>query len=497
MAKDAAAQYKQKRPWHLGDTVHFYPSAGDLTQHAGVEKHVLAGLTPPAPFIDANTKIMAFGSCFAHHISNHLNNRSFFVLNRQEVRSYVVNFNNEMVHTFSILQQFDWALRGKAFSQTLWHDKSGSDVVYDENIRRQTRELFHQTDVFIFTLGLSEIWCDVETDEVFWRTVPESEYDPKRHRFRLSTVEENVANLRAIYETVKEFRPDAKVIFTLSPIPLNATFRNFACVPANSVSKAILRLSIDQMMREYGDRGDLFYFPAYEIVLNVFRNPFDADGRHVKAPVIHYIMCCFERFFCRSARPPADEMLDVAYSAALSANLDEDDLSDRTLDLSAAAGNVHLIEYRVNHEIDKGNFDGALRLARRAAAINHVDGPLHYLLGLLLNRKGDGAGAAQAFAEAARLSPELAKIRRELGLALMRLGRGAEAAPHLELAIAGGERDFSTLHHAAGAVYAVGALDRALELQRAAVAANPEHESLRTQLAVIERAVGAQAGTGA
>jgi tetratricopeptide (TPR) repeat protein len=485
MVTDAAAQYKKKRPWHLGETVHFHPSVAETGEHAGVEKYVLQGLTPAAPFIHENTRITAFGSCFAQHISNHLNKRSFIVLNKKEIRSYIVNFNNEMVHTFSIRQQFDWALRDRQFSQTLWHDKSGEEVIYDDDVKRRTRELFHSTDVFIFTLGLSEIWCDVQTDEVFWRSVPESEYDPQRHRFRLSTVEENVANLKAIYETVRALRPEAVVVFTLSPIPLNATFRDFACVPANSVSKAILRVAIDQMMQAYAGDGKLFYFPAYEIVRDIFRNPFDPDGRHVKAPVIHYIMCCFEKFFCRSQEPFPDDLLNVAFSAALSADRDQGELSDLTFDLSAAADNAHFIEYRVNHALTSGEPDKALALARRAATVNRSSAQMQYLLGLLLKSRGLLDEAVAAFARAAHNDGRLAKVRRELGAALMRLGRYAEAAPHLEAALIGGEDDFAVVHQAAGAMMAAGALDKAEALQRRACLMEPASEDARRQLQAI------------
>lgn len=487
----APPDYRVKRHWHLGETVNFQPYKDQMTEHAGVETFVLRGLTPEAPFIHENAKITAFGSCFAQHISNHLNKRSFIVLNKQERRSYVVHFNNEMVHTFSIKQQFDWVLRGAEFSQTLWHSKAGDDINYDENVRRQTRELFDQTDVFIFTLGLSEIWHDTQTEEVFWRTVPEDEFDPERHKFRLTTVEENFANLKSIYETIMEYRPDAKIILTLSPIPLNATFREIGCVAANSVSKAILRVAIDQMLRTYGSNGNLFYYPAYEIVREVFRDSFEADNRHVKVPIIHYIMCCFERFFCKSN--VSAEFLEVAYAAAASADRDPAPMySDQTLNLSAAADNAHFIEYQVNHLIGQGQSDKALALAKRAAMINAVSGQSQFLLGLMLNREGKTVEACNAFAAAARLSPGLAKIRRELAMALLRLGRHTEALSQFEIALAGGENDFALLHHLAGCLYAVGNFVQAEQVQAVAVARNPDHEGARQQLAAIQAARAAQ-----
>jgi tetratricopeptide (TPR) repeat protein len=481
----AKPSYLIKMPWHLGDTVHFSPTKGEMTAHAGVEGFVLSGLLPAQPFITERTKITAFGSCFAHHISNHLNKRSFIVLSRQERRSYVVAFNNEMVHTFSIKQQFDWVLRGKEFSQTLWHDRSGEQIIYDDGVKRQTRELFDQTDVFIFTLGLSEIWHDAQTDEVFWRSVPESEYDPARHRFRLSTVEENYENLKAIYETVREFRPDAKIVLTLSPIPLNATFRPIGCVPANSVSKAILRVAIDRMMQDYGPTGNLFYFPAYEIVKEVFHNPFDDDGRHVKTPIIHYIMCCFERFFCQSDKGPSDDLLNVAFSAATSSDRDGSTHSDQTFDLSAAAENFQFVETVVNAALEIEDLDTALRAARRGAFVNRGSGELQFLLGLVYTRRQNTADACVCFTEAVRLNPERVRFRRELAIALLRLGRPAESKPHFEAACRGGETDANILHYYAACLYGTGDLAGAEEMQRHVVKLNPDSPQARQQLDII------------
>ena len=97
-----------------------------------------------------------------------------------------------------------------------------------------TKKLFDETDVYILTLGLSEVWHDEQTGGVFWRTIPKDAFDPARHKFRVSTVDENRDNLAAIQALIRKHRPDAKIVLTLSPIPLAATFRNVSCVSANT-----------------------------------------------------------------------------------------------------------------------------------------------------------------------------------------------------------------------------------------------------------------------
>jgi len=56
----------------------------------------------------------------------------------------------------------------------------------------------------------------------------------------------------------------APIVVTLSPVPLEATFREISCMTADSVSKSVLRVAIDQAMSEH--RPDVYYWPSFEIV---------------------------------------------------------------------------------------------------------------------------------------------------------------------------------------------------------------------------------------
>jgi len=161
--------------------------------------------------------------------------------------------------------------------------------------------LLDKSDVFIITLGLAEVWYDEPTKEVFWRAVPKEHFDASRHKFRLSSVAENLENLNAIYSLIREHRPSAQIVLTLSPIPLVATFRDISCEMANVTSKSILRVALDEFMRSINDTNErVFYFPSYEIVLNSFNNQFMEDRRHVHKHVLDFNMKVFEKYFCKS-----------------------------------------------------------------------------------------------------------------------------------------------------------------------------------------------------
>jgi hypothetical protein len=126
-------------------------------------------------------------------------------------------------------------------------------------------------------------------------------FDENVHAFRISSVEENYRNIEAIRALVRQHVPNASLIFTLSPVPLMATFRPVSCITASSVSKAILRVAIDEFVRAHSDDKKLFYFPAYEIVKEYFRDPYEDDNRHPTPEVIATVMRHFEKHYCTAA----------------------------------------------------------------------------------------------------------------------------------------------------------------------------------------------------
>lgn len=299
------------------------PSRARMADVDGVPKFVLHGWAPKEPFITPETQITAFGSCFAANISNWLSKRNFRVLNKEgdPKRAYVIACGEGMVNSFVIRQQFEWAWEGKTFDQALWHGYKAEDYGYDPEVQAETKRIFDETEVFILTFGLSEVWYDEPTGNVFWRTIPKDVYDPERHKFRISTVEENRENLEAIYQLIRKHRPDAKVIFTLSPIPLIATFRDNSCLTSNAVSKSVLRVAIDETVRKFQHEGVLHYWPSYEIVTDVFRLPYKPDRRHPYVITLDYIMTLFEYTWCVETDSPRPSLLQAWMRAGATAGI--------------------------------------------------------------------------------------------------------------------------------------------------------------------------------
>lgn len=309
------------RTWFRGENTNFNPDRAAMAGVNAVLDHVLHGWAPEAPLITPETQITAFGSCFAANISRWLSRRNFNVASRREdaKAAYVVSMGEGMVNSFVIRQQFEWAWENRRFDGALWHGYDAEEYGYDEMVRQTTRRIFDETEVFILTFGLSEVWYDEPTGNVFWRTIPKDVYDPARHKFRVSTVEENRENMLAIYDLIRKHRPEARIIFTLSPIPLIATFRDVSCITANSVSKSVLRVAIDEVMRAKRAEGFLYYWPSYEIITDVFRHPYRADRRHPVDPALEFVMTLFEHVWCTgdaAGRPSLVEAWVRAQAAA-------------------------------------------------------------------------------------------------------------------------------------------------------------------------------------
>lgn len=311
--------------WYRGEHCNFIASKFNLKENDAIDKYILRGWVPQAPFIRRDTCVTAFGSCFAQHITEYLQNKGYTTgatLVEKDMLadfhdSHVIEFGEGIVNTFAILQQFEFACENRDFSENLWYGSNGQLAEYNERIRAATARLFERTEVFILTLGLSEVWYNKTTGEVFWRAIPREKFDSDIHGFKVSTCQENIDNLEKIYTLIRKRKPDASIVFTLSPIPLVATFRPVSCVTASTVSKAILRAAVDELIRNHERDKNLYYWPSYEIVKEYFHDPYLEDNRHVKPHVLQTVMRKFEQYYLAETEPPSTNVKESVIQSRL------------------------------------------------------------------------------------------------------------------------------------------------------------------------------------
>jgi hypothetical protein len=273
---------------------------GDFPQL--IREWVVPGHAPAAGMLSAGDSIITLGSCFARELRDYLSSAGF------SAGSFWIppGLNN----TFAILDFISWCVIGEETGRGYRYDRTDEGQIEEwkpEAERDQYLQGLRAAGAFVFTLGLAEVWQDGETGAVFWRGVPKDVYEAGRHVFRLTTVEENETNILRIVELVRSVNPTAPIVLTLSPVPLQATFREMSCLTADSVSKSVLRVSIDLFMNRQLE--NVYYWPSFEIVRWVGAHvPWQAYGaddgkpRNVNRRLVAEIIDAFvEAFFTPAA----------------------------------------------------------------------------------------------------------------------------------------------------------------------------------------------------
>lgn len=285
------------------------------------------------PFrIGARERIVTAGSCFAQHIGRRLaaSGCNYLVtekphpfLTQGAARAlnygvYSARYGN-IYTSRQLLQLFERAYGRFSPKENYWIDgpatvidpfrpqiqEGGFNSVRELDLDRENhfaalREAFETVDIFIFTLGLTEAWRSRDDGAVFplCPGVAGGTYSPERHEFVNFGVEEVVADMAAFLERLKGVNPGARVILTVSPVPLVATAERRHVMVSTMASKSILRVACDMLERRF---PHVAYFPAYEIVAGGYCGVdyFSADRRSVTPEGVAHVMGVFDRRFVR------------------------------------------------------------------------------------------------------------------------------------------------------------------------------------------------------
>lgn len=165
----------------------------------------------------------------------------------------------------------------------------------DSEVVRTTLLKAYQTlpkaDAVVITLGYTESWQDAP-DDIYVNRSPGGSRKTVRHADRYNfhnlTAEQTQAVLRDILDTVSKKTGNAKIILTVSPVPIHGTFTGRDVVTANLYSKSTLLTSALTVAQEY-DTVD--YFPSYEMVMfSPKEQTWDADGVHVKMGIVDKVI---------------------------------------------------------------------------------------------------------------------------------------------------------------------------------------------------------------
>ena len=142
-----------------------------------------------------------------------------------------------------------------------------------------------RSNTLVVTLGTAIVYRLAATGEVVnnCHKVPQ-------HKFtrEMASVVEMTSALEAMVEQLHAFNPSLYILFTVSPI------RHIADgLEMNSLSKASLRVAIDQVIKKYPDFTG--YFPSFEIMMDDLRDYrfYAADMVHPSEVAVEYIWQAF------------------------------------------------------------------------------------------------------------------------------------------------------------------------------------------------------------
>jgi hypothetical protein len=129
----------------------------------------------------------------------------------------------------------------------------------------RVKALFDVADVFVFTLGLTECWENTELGVCYpiCPGVVDGAFREGAHRFVNLGYDECLADLRRSIELIREANPKIRILLTVSPVMLVASYEPRGALQSSIASKAILRAVADRCVRDY-DCVD--YFPSFDII---------------------------------------------------------------------------------------------------------------------------------------------------------------------------------------------------------------------------------------
>ncbi|RWD52905.1 MAG: hypothetical protein EOS25_00045 [Mesorhizobium sp.] len=170
-----------------------------------------------------------------------------------------------------------------------------------ESINGEMRVGFDAATAFIFTFGMTEVFINKSSGKAAaQKPLYRGGGGMQETTLHVSGFQENYANVMATVDMVRQHKPDAPIILTVSPVALARTFQDMDVVTASTEGKSVLRAVLGQVCRE---RDNVHYLPSFELVTyRGLARSYREDLRHVKKSVVEEIV---EQFFNAYFSPSA------------------------------------------------------------------------------------------------------------------------------------------------------------------------------------------------
>ncbi len=256
-------------------------------------------------------KILLSGSCFTEHITKYLADSKFTALgnpngilfNPISISSSIVSYIEQK--TYSKEELFYFNERWNSWDHHSRFSNPEADVALQEinHSQIQSHHLLQSADWLIITLGSAFVYEWVGNDALLYGAHRSSDVVANCHkvpsdkfRKRLLMVEEVLTALDHLMHRIFIFNPKIKIIFTISPV---RHLRDG--LVDNNKSKAVLIQAVHHIVEKF---AKLFYFPAYELVIDDLRDYrfFTEDMVHPNHTATDYV---WEKFTSACIDPSA------------------------------------------------------------------------------------------------------------------------------------------------------------------------------------------------
>jgi hypothetical protein len=246
----------------------------------------------PSKKISYQDKVMVVGSCFTEHIGGRLDDLKFSIM--QNPNGILFDPLSVSSSLLSYLKNKQYTGEDLVYLNEVWqswqHHSRFSGLVKEDvlqNINKSQSEahaFLKEADWLIITLGSSFSYhlADTNVPVANCHRAPSQTFKKK-----LCEINDIISSYGYLLNELQKFNPALKVIFTISPV---RHIRDG--VVENNRSKARLLEAVHTIVELY---EQAFYFPAYELVIDVLRDYrfYDIDLVHPNYAATEFV---FEKF---------------------------------------------------------------------------------------------------------------------------------------------------------------------------------------------------------
>ncbi len=263
-------------------------------------------IKPLEPFITYRDKILLTGSCFTEHIGNFLVENKFNALQ---------NPNGILFDPISVASSLVSYIQNKKYDEAdlfylnetwnSWQHHSRVSAIKKQDClnginqsQQQAHDFLKDADWLIITLGSAFTYKLVEN----LNSVANCHKAPAQNfNKHLNTIDEIISAFDSVIHQLFHFNNKLKIIFTISPV---RHLRDG--VIDNNRSKARLIEAVHHLVNKF---DKLYYFPAYELVIDILRDYrfYDVDLAHPNYAATQFVL---EKFSENCFDQPTRELLE-------------------------------------------------------------------------------------------------------------------------------------------------------------------------------------------